>query len=171
MNGAAERLAMAERLSLEEASQFLFREALALDEQRWDDWLALYAEDAVFWVPSWTDEHGLASDPERELSLMYCPARVGLADRVMRIRSGLSVASKVLPRTVHALGNVMWAEGGKLSSVFQVALFDLKSQSTHVYHGRYEHELRQVDGHWRIAAKKVILMNDLIPTMLDFYSV
>ena len=162
---------MDERLSAEEAARVLYGEALALDEQRWDDWLAMYTEDAVFWVPSWIDEHGLAGDPDRELSLMYYPARVGLADRVMRIRSGLSVASKVLPRTVHALGNVMWTESGKLNSVFQVASFDLKSRSSHVYYGRYEHVLRKVDGHWRIAAKKVILMNDLIPTMLDFYSV
>ena len=162
---------MADLLSLDEASHILFAEALALDEQRWDDWLALYTDDAVFWVPSWTDEHHLAVDPDRELSLMYYSARVGLADRVMRVRSGLSVASKVLPRTVHALGNVMWAKNGVLSSVFQVASYDLKSRSTHVYFGRYEHVLRNVGGQWRIASKKVILMNDLIPTMLDFYSV
>jgi hypothetical protein len=34
--------------------------ALHLDAQRWDDWLALYTEDAVFWLPAWTDEHRLA---------------------------------------------------------------------------------------------------------------
>ena len=28
------------------------REALLLDAQRWDDWLALYAEDARFWLPT-----------------------------------------------------------------------------------------------------------------------
>ena len=38
----------------------LNREALYLDTQRWDDWLALYAEDARFWLPAWTDEHTLA---------------------------------------------------------------------------------------------------------------
>ena len=28
------------------------REALFLDEQRWDDWLALYAEDVEYWAPA-----------------------------------------------------------------------------------------------------------------------
>ena len=39
------------------AQSVLNREALYLDTQRWDDWLALYAEDARFWLPAWTDEH------------------------------------------------------------------------------------------------------------------
>ena len=35
----------------------LHLEALHLDAQRWDDWLGLFCEDAVFWLPAWTDEH------------------------------------------------------------------------------------------------------------------
>jgi len=31
----------------------IHREALYLDERRWDDWLALYHDDAEFWVPAW----------------------------------------------------------------------------------------------------------------------
>ena len=42
------------------AHELLFREALYLDTQRWDDWLALYDEDATFWMPAWTDEHRLS---------------------------------------------------------------------------------------------------------------
>jgi 3-phenylpropionate/cinnamic acid dioxygenase small subunit len=33
------------------------------------------------------------------------------------------------------------------------------------------HTLRQAGGRWRIARKKVVLMNDTIPTMLDFYCI
>ena len=32
--------------------QFLFREARLLDEERWDDWLALMAEDIHYWMPT-----------------------------------------------------------------------------------------------------------------------
>ena len=45
------------------AQRVLFREALYLDTQRWDDWLALYEEDATFWMPAWTDEHRLSASP------------------------------------------------------------------------------------------------------------
>ena len=43
------------------AQELLFREALCLDTRRWDDWLALYDEDATFWMPAWTDEHRLSA--------------------------------------------------------------------------------------------------------------
>jgi ketosteroid isomerase-like protein len=36
---------------LREVEQFLFREARLLDQQRLDEWLALFAEDATYWVP------------------------------------------------------------------------------------------------------------------------
>ena len=35
-----------------EVEQFLFREARLLDERRWDDWLALWAEGATYRIPT-----------------------------------------------------------------------------------------------------------------------
>ena len=46
------------------ARRVLFEEARALDEQRFEDWLAMYADDAIFWVPAWTDDNRLTDDPE-----------------------------------------------------------------------------------------------------------
>ena len=37
------------------ASDLLFQEAEALDCQNWTGWLALYHEDAEFWMPAWLD--------------------------------------------------------------------------------------------------------------------
>ena len=34
------------------AARVLYEEARALDEQRFEDWLALYAPDAVYWIPA-----------------------------------------------------------------------------------------------------------------------
>ena len=31
--------------------QFLFSEARLLDERRFDDWLALFSDDAIYWMP------------------------------------------------------------------------------------------------------------------------
>ena len=154
------------------------REALLLDAQRWDDWLALYAEDARFWLPAWTDEHRLSASPERELSLIFCASRAGLEDRVWRVRSGLSVASRPLPRTTHLVGNSVAsvatdAPAGDVlvESSWACHVFELKERTTQVFHGRYEHRLRRAGDDWRIAAKTIVLMNDTIPTMLDFYCV
>lgn len=160
------------------AQGVLFREALYLDTQRWDDWLALYDEDASFWMPAWTDEHRLSASPDSELSLMYCAARAGLEDRVWRIRSGLSAASTPLLRTAHAVSNPVVSEiestGSarlQVESSWTCHVHNPKRRDEHVFFGRYEHVLRQRSEGWRIATKKVVLMNDTIPTMLDFYCV
>jgi 3-phenylpropionate/cinnamic acid dioxygenase small subunit len=164
--------------SLADAQSLLFREALYLDTRRWDDWLALYAEDARFWVPAWIDEHTLGASPDSELSLVYCAARAGLEDRVWRIRSGLSAASTVLPRTAHAVSSgvataieIDDAPGVLIESSWTCHVHDPKHRHDHVFFGRYEHALRHDAAGWRIASKKVVLMNDTIPTLLDFYCV
>lgn len=157
------------------AHDVLAREALYLDTQRWDDWLALFTDDTHYWMPAWTGEHTLSASPDTELSLMYCTARAGLADRVWRVRSGLSVASMPLPRTSHAVTSslVTAQDDGTLrvESAWSCSVFSLKLRSAHTFFGRYEHVLRSEGGQWRIARKKVVLMNDTIPTMLDFYCV
>lgn len=159
------------------AHELLAREAGHLDAQAWDDWLALYTEDASFWMPAWTDEHRLSASPDRELSLMYCSARAGLEDRVWRVRSGLSAASEPLPRTCHQVTNslVELLDGRpdalRVSSSWSCHVLRLKSRSQHLFFGRCEHRLRLEQGQWRIAGKTVVLMNDVIPTMLDFYCV
>ena len=38
--------------SVTAVQDILFREARLLDAQRWDEWLEMYCEDAVFWVPA-----------------------------------------------------------------------------------------------------------------------
>ena len=160
---------------LASASELLFREAAALDDQRWDEWLALYLPDCVFWVPSWTGDHTLARDPERELSHIYYASRTGLEDRVWRIRSGQSIASLPMPRTMHAVTNVRLTEAADAAVTvvanLAVDLYSLKDHTSHRLFGRTEHRLVGGDGAWRIARKTVVLLNDYLPSVVDIYSV
>ena len=41
-----------DRDTLHQVEQFLYREARLLDHERWDDWLALMAEDIHYWMPT-----------------------------------------------------------------------------------------------------------------------
>ena len=158
-----------------EAQTLLSREALLLDTGDWDSWLDLYSEDAVFWMPAWRDEANPTEDPERELSLIYYEGRKNLQDRVWRARSGLSVASTPRPRVVHSVTNALVLEADEgtasISSSFSVHLHDVRAERSHVFFGRYEHRLRRAGEGWCIAAKKILLLNDVIPTVVDFYSI
>jgi len=169
MTGAAGTLSRAD------AEDLLYREAALLDEGAWDEWLALYTEDAIFWMPAWRDEETPAGDPDTELSLIYYEGRQGLEDRVFRARSGQSVASRPRPRCVHCISNVRVvacdAGTAEIASNFVVFLHDVRAGRTHHFFGRYRHALRCEAGQWRIARKKILLLNDTIPTVVDFYSI
>ena len=47
----------------------------------------------------------------------------------------------------------------------------MRTRRDHAYFGRYEHEFVLVDGEWKIARKVIRLMNDVVPTLLDIYSI
>ena len=165
----------ADRHAVELAEHLLFQEVACLDEQRWDDWLELFCADCEYWVPSWKDEHEPTEDPRRELSLIYYRNRAGLEDRVWRVRSHRSVASSPLPRTHHVVTNVRASrEAGSRClrgrSNWTVHQFRLKSRDVELMFGRYEHEWIEDGESWKIRRRKALLLNDLMPAMLDFYS-
>lgn len=162
------------RFSQAEAERIIHSEGLYLDQRRWDDWLALYAADAVYWVPAWRDENEPTSDPDSEISLIYYDSRAGLADRVWRLNSGLSVASTPLRRTAHMTSGILFEPGddaaeASATAAFAVHCFDPKRRTAHTFFGRYEYRFGQRDGDWMITRKVTILANDQIPTIADFY--
>jgi 3-phenylpropionate/cinnamic acid dioxygenase small subunit len=167
--------ARAEGQSLAAGVELVHREARLLDEQRWDEWLALYAEDCEYWMPAWKADGTPTMDPKTELSHIYYASRAGLEDRVVRIRSGKSAASTPMPRTVHILGSVLPLESSadrvRLASAWVTHVYFPRSRESHAFFGRSEHELALRGGELRIAKKKILLQNDYIPTMLDVYCV
>lgn len=165
------------RDAVTEAQRLIHQEALALDEQRWTDWLDGLHSEVVFWVPAWRTDHETTADPLREVSLIYCAGVQALRDRVDRVRGGRSPAGTPMPRTVHAVSNVLVEEASdtllRAKSVFASTVYDLRRGESHTFVGRYEHRFvrQDPDQPWRIGGKRVVLVNDRIPGMLDFYSV
>ena len=136
--------------------------------------LALYREDAVFWVPAWKNESQTVSDPDTEVSLIYHDSRAGLQERVERLRTGKSVTTMPLARTVHFASNFMLAGEPSETSIevhssWQVLLYQPRGAAQHTLAGRCEHRLARSGGDWLISRKKVVLINDRVQTLLDFY--
>jgi len=157
------------------AAATIFREARLLDQAEWSDWVAMYREDAVYWVPAWLDEYETTTDPATQVSLLYHETRRGLEERIARIESRKSITALPLPRTVHQISNLEAAETapGEITchSVFSVHVYDPRVAKEHVRHGRYQHLLTRDGDRWMIARKVITLVNDRVPTVLDFYSI
>ena len=158
----------------QQACDVVAREAQYLDQQRWQDWLALYAEDAVLWVPTWKNESELADDPMTELSFMYLEGRAFLEERVQRVVSGRAVSLVPIPRTAHIVGGCLAHsddEGATVTveSAWSSHVHLHKDAGLVSYAGRYQHLLRRDGDDYRIARKKIILTNDVLVSKLDFF--
>ncbi len=155
------------------ATDLLHREAALLDDRQWDDWLALYDVDAEFWVPAWNGNKP-TDNPAAEVSLIYTASRSLLADRVARFQSGRSPAANSISRTAHMLTNIIatHTDEGSISvrSLATTHTFSVVREKTQVNVSRYEHLLVSADAGWHIRRKKVILLNNIVPEIVDFYT-
>ena len=160
---------------LTRCAEVLYREAAYLDERRWSEWLALYADDAEFWLPAWDEDGRPTDDPQAQLSLIYYHNKAGLEDRVWRIQSGLSPASSPLIRTCHLITNIRLVDVVQdqlyVSSNWQVHIYQPDKQQSFSYFGFYEHLLRPYGNELQIAKKKILLLNDVVESVLDIYHV
>lgn len=153
------------------ARDLIAREMAALDECRWDDWLALYSPDCEFWMPMWRDEEALTSDPLKELSHIYYRSRAGLEDRVLRIKTR-TASSSPLPRTVHAAGWVLVEPESTdarllVRNAWSCNVFLPSARESTLVYGISRYEFERTDKTWAIQRRKIQLQNDYIGTMLD----
>lgn len=137
--------------------QFIYYEARLMDEHRYDEWLALWTDDALYWVPSGRD-HG---DPEREISLIY-DDRVRLETRIARLKSGVAHSQDPKSRMRRVVSNIEVEEGGSSEIVVgsNFMLAELRRGKQDMFAGRTIHRLRPHNGSFKIANKKVLLVNN-----------
>jgi benzoate/toluate 1,2-dioxygenase beta subunit len=166
--------AAAALLSVEEVTQFLYREARFLDDRDWDCWLALYTPDVEFWMPAWDDDDKLTEDPQKEISLIWYGHKGGLEDRVFRIRTERSSATSLPePRTSHNISNVeiVGQGSGECRLRFNWVTFSYRYKTTDTYFGTSFYTLDVTGPQPLIRRKKVILKNDYIHHVVDIYHI
>ncbi len=141
-----------------QAQQFLFREARYMDTHAYDDWLALWAKDAHYWIPCNDDD----IDPRRHISLVN-ENRDDLLFRVQRLKSGAHYAQDPKSRLSRVISNVEIAPGATASTVTIYSNFNLSASRKariDIIAGRSEHTLILEDGELRMARKRIILIDN-----------
>ena len=145
-------------LEVAECEQFLIFEARLLDEGRFDEWLALFAADAWYWVPSQPNQ----ASPHDTVSLIYDDRRL-LETRIRRLASPRIYSQEPRSRTSRMIGNVTIEEATPdgsactVRSKFQV--LEYRRESQRIFGGTLLHRLVRNDGGIAIAWKRVDLVN------------
>ena len=146
-----------ERETLDDVTQFIYREARLQDEHHYDDWEALWTDDGVYWVPA----NGEGGDPESEMSIIYDNrSRIGLRVRQFHTGKRFSQTPKSRLRRLVSNVEVLEDDGNELRVGANAMVFESQTRGDIVWASRNEYKLRRMDGQLRMAFKKVVLVNN-----------
>lgn len=150
-------------LTRDEAEAFVYREARLIDDLELEEWLRLFTEDGIYWIP--IDD---SKPVEWNTSLVYDPP-LRREERVYHLLHVPFPAQAPRSRTVHLVSNVEVAAGGddaftvrSNQVVYEVRQGDFRQVGLGEVRpivARVEHVLRRVDGELRIALKKILLID------------
>lgn len=141
----------------QQVEQFLYHEAQLMDEHRFDEWLALWTDPALYWVPSNRDE----LDPKREVSLVY-DDWVRLQLRISRLKSGFAHAQEPKSRMRRLISNIVIeeAQNGEVVTYSNFLLAELRRGKQDLFAGRTIHRLSSHNDSFKMMTKKVLLVNN-----------
>jgi benzoate/toluate 1,2-dioxygenase beta subunit len=143
---------------------FLFAEARLQDEHRYDEWEALWEDDALYWVPAGGDD----IDPALSVSYIYDNRR-RIAARIRQLKTGTRHSQTPASRLRRVISNVEIEALDNLEIRVRAnfLLTEARWGSIYTWAGSTRYRLRERDGAMRLVEKKVLLVNnaDDITTM------
>jgi 3-phenylpropionate/cinnamic acid dioxygenase small subunit len=144
-----------DRARLEE---FIMHEVRLLDERRFRDWMALFADDGTYWVPALPDQQS----PFDQASLFY-DDRDLMRTRIERLEHPRIHVQTPPSRTAHLVGNVLIEAvdeaKGEVVVGSTVIMVEYRDEQQRVFAGRQHHRLRRDGTSFRIVQKRVDLIN------------
>lgn len=137
--------------------QFLYHEAQLMDEMRFDEWFALWLEGGTYWVPIDPEDDG-----SRPRVSIINDDYLRLEQRVDRLKSGSVLAVQEARGAMRrVVSNVVVTEdsddGVSVESNFMLGIARTAEQQ--IWMGRSFHRLQRQGDSFRIASKKVLLIN------------
>src|SRR5205085_7824193 len=133
------------------------REARLLDQLRFDEWLALYAPECLYWVPA-TPADG---DPRREVAISFDDRR-RIEDRIFRLRTGYAWSQAPKSRTVRMISNVeVFAAAQETARMVRsnFLISEFRVDGTRFLSGWCGHRFLQAGANWLIQVRQVNLID------------
>jgi 3-phenylpropionate/cinnamic acid dioxygenase small subunit len=144
--------------TLRAVEQLLYRQAELLDTRRWAEFIQLFAEDGIYWVPASPEQttgEGVPSIFHEDRDLMMV--------RMKRIMHPHAWSQAPDWGTNHVVSNVMIeSENPKTGEVVVRSRFhmlEFRRDATRHFAGSYVHHLKRTPDGYRITLQRVDLVN------------
>ena len=161
-------------LSRADAEDFLYEEARLIDEGHFEEWLDIFTEDGIYWLPI-----NLDAAPNEHLSLIF-DDKLRRKERVYRLSQTKFPAQSPPSQTQHIISNVQVWDGvtddlatGEVTIYSSQIIYEIRGVTAddrqlglgdqRTFAGRAEHRLRREQGVWKISLKRLVLLNRNLP--------
>lgn len=153
--------------------QFYFREARLLDDGRFREWLALFSEDARYWMPvretRATHAEGIGS---REGLALFDDDKAFLTARVDRLDTGLAHAEQPPSRTRHSISNIeiVRVDESVIEARCNIMVFQSRLERSECLYVGYREDAIRISGkNWCIVTRKIVLDQPSLPRSISIF--
>ena len=138
-------------------AQFLYRQSELLDGKRWQDYIDLFADDGIYWMPAKPEDttwDGVPSIFAEDKNLMTV--------RMNRVLHPDAWSQRPLWGTSHVLGNVTiekQSPNGDVVVRSRFHMMELRRDDVRHFAGSYVHHLKKAKDGYRIRLQRVDMVN------------
>ena len=149
---------MTQHITRDDIIDFIYQEARMLDEGRYDEWLSLWLERGIYWMPLDYKQ----SDPINATSLLY-EDHFMLRLRVERLNGARTFSQKPKSRCHHVLQrpfvDIFEPSEGRFQTNTSMHYVETRLDEQILLALTVTHDLKIEEGKLKIAGKKVELLN------------
>jgi len=158
-----------------EVQNFLFREAMLLEEARFREWLAFFTDDVRYVMPvrrTVQPPPGGRNEPEEVFSL-FNDDKASLTMRVQRFETGLAHAEVPPSVTQRLITNVLVDPDTDRAEYLAHSRFLVHQvrggRLSYTFHGKRRDRLRREGGALKIAERRIELAQTILPTTISIF--
>ena len=139
------------------AEQFLFHQSELLDSRKWQDWIDLFADDGIYWMPpdasykTWDGQPAIFAEDKNLMTV-----------RMNRVLHPDAWSQRPLWGTNHVVSNVIIEEespNGDVTTRSRFHMMELRRDDVRHFAGAYRHHLKKTADGYRIQLQRVDMTN------------
>ena len=136
--------------------QFLYRQSELLDAKQWDNWIELFTEDGIYWMPpdrsykTWDGQPAIFAEDKNLMNV-----------RMGRVQHPDAWSQRPLWETNHVVSNVVvdHVDGDELHVRSRFHMMELRRDDVRHFAGSYQHHLVKTGNGYRIKLQRVDMTN------------
>jgi 3-phenylpropionate/cinnamic acid dioxygenase small subunit len=145
---------------LREIEQFLYRQSELLDNKLWQDYIDLFADDGVYWMPVTPEQTEWQGSPS-----IFAEDKYMMEVRMGRVSHPTAWSQAPMWSTSHVIGNVVIESEshGEWVVRSRFHMMELRRDTVRHFGGTYRHTLVRERGELKIKLQRVDMFNAQAP--------